>query len=375
METRVHVMTWLIAGSVALAAVIGHSPDLRPTFLGQETESSQAPIPNLSEGERFDHQDWSLAVQSSFAVPSATRFAYTEVRADVALQNLTPSELIYYSTSLAGDQGYPEMVLRDAAGTTHPLNLARFSSTAAGSTLVAQPAAVPARWILGYQIPTAFASDLELIAVWDGAPVASWNLTGAGTDFFEGWTPPAQLLEARWGQDIAWSENLVATPLGHDLEVCGNAESERVVGVYGLVLQVRNEGTTDALWTGVRYPEDAAIAIWPDGASARNGGLRFGETFVSDAGETQDPLGGLGPEARIIPPQVTALRMLGFSLPRDSRFSSPFALPQTVVLYPPAGSSVWLETSGEQLIDFTVPAEVCGEVAAASGFDVAAPAP
>ena len=65
--------------------------------------------------------------------------------------------------------------------------------------------------------------------------------------------------------------------------------------------------------------------------------------------------------------------MLGFSLPRDSRFSSPFSLPQSVALYPPMGSPLWLDTSGNQLIDFTVTPDVCNEVTQGSSFEVAAP--
>ena len=376
MESRSHFLTWAVAASIAGAVFVAFYPAAPGSLLSQDTQSEDtATIAQLAEGDRYAQDEWGLVVQSSFTVPSAQRFGYSEVRADVALQNLSPAELIYYNTALAGDPGYPALMLRDAAGIFHSLSLAQFgSSTVAGSSLVAQPAAVPGRWILGYQVPTASASDTELVAVWKGAPVAAWSLTGAGTDFFEGWARPSEFEEVRWGQEIRWSENLVVTPLGADLEACGDAAVGPVVAVYGLVMQVRNDGTTDAVWTGVPYPSEAAIAIWPDGASARNGGLLSGETHVAEGDSSaSDPVQGLGPAARIIPPQVTELRMLGFSLPRDSRFSSPFSLPQSVALYPPLGSPLWLETSGNQLIDFTVTPDVCNEVTQGSSFDVAAP--
>ena len=275
-----------------------------------------------------------------------------------------------------GKPGYPTLQLHDAVGEVHEINPTQpgvFSAPT--STLVGQPGSIPARWTIGYQVPSATATDLDIVAVWEGQPVASWELTNYGDASYTGWSAPDATPTARFGDQLPWSTSLTVTPLAGDIHVCGDPETEYAVAVYGLAVDVENTTSTDALWPRVFFPEDTAIALWADGGSARTGGITVAETFVTEAdnGETTDPLGRRTGAQVIIPPQTTATRMLGFALPRDDRFGSAFLSPQSVMLYPPLGSPIWLDVSGSGLVDFTLDESVCAEVEPSVAYTVAPP--
>ena len=378
MKRRSLTLVSIAAGAVIGLAIAGlalaRPAPVSPLALQTETDEVP-PAQALVEGDRFTSEAWTLEIQESFRVSSPDRNGYEEVRVAAAFSNRLDLEIPFSSIALAGAPDYPALELRDGAGLAYSISrLTPLESSVPGSTLVALPSGVPARWTVGYQVPVNVAEPLTVEAVWQGNVVATWELTGAGSEIKTGWNPPPAAASAVLGDEVPWGTDLVVRPMAGDLQVCGNPSGEHAVVVYGLALDVDNPGNTDALWPNVRFPQEPAIAIWPDGSSARNGGIFTVETWVDFSGDgiTRDPLDALGPEQVIIPPGTSAVRMLGFALPRDSRFGSEHDLPEMVALYAPGQvAPVWVDVRGDQLLDFAVSEDVCDEYDPIATFGVA----
>ena len=162
--------------------MLGAAATVTGPVLAQDTDD--APEPELiaaqefSLGERFSGPGWELEVQDAFSVRSPDRADYTEVRVGVAMTT-TSTALPYLFNGLTGGNGYPELTLRDSSGEHRTIPVTDPGAhLLPGSVLSLMLPGVPARWTVGFEVPTAFASTLLLDASWDGQVVATWDLRG-----------------------------------------------------------------------------------------------------------------------------------------------------------------------------------------------------
>jgi hypothetical protein len=285
------------------------------------------------------------------------------VRVAVAFSTSDPATP-FLSTGFAGERGYPELVVTDASGHDRVLILTDpATNLVAGSTLLTLVADVPARWTLGYEVPTAFTSELTLEARQGGAALASWNLLSS-PDEPAAWPVPAALARTEFGEPIPWSEDLEITATEQIVVACGNPDVELVTVGYGMVVEVTNTGTDDVAFPDVLYPEAAGVAVWADGASARYSNQQH--VFRSE--EEFDPIRHESVERAMIPPETTHERVMIFIAPRDGRFVNVDRTPAGVILYPTGEPAVWVETASEPanadiLLD-------CGAAEGATPFEI-----
>lgn len=344
----------VVAGLVTGTGLAAAGPLHPPTVAAQE-DAERPEAVELAPGERFSLSDvWELEVQRAFLAASPDRARYHEVRVAVAFRNTSSTTVVFSRAALAdAPEAYPWLRLRDAAGVVHPLPLTRPDRfSVSGANLGSLPPGATARWTVGFQVPSIYAHDLAVEAVWQDRVLAVWDLQAPPTPL-SGWAAPPEVRTLSLGQELAWGPDLVITPTGFGTRLCGNPAREHAVLVFQLTVLVENISTTDALWPGTKYPQVPGVAIWGDGASARFSA----ETFPG----AEEPLDRHSFETTVIPPHAPPpggigappeARALVFVVPRDGRFGPAALSPQAVMLFPPVqpADPVWLGLSGSPAI-------------------------
>ncbi len=349
---------------VGLAASFAGAMAVGPALAQDEPESSPPPpVAVLELGQRFAGPGWDLEVQDAFVVPSPVRTGWSEVKVGVAFRP-TAVVLPYLLNGLAGEAGYPVLALRDGAGELRVIpETDPITNLVPGSTLSVIPPGVPARWTVGFEVPTAFTSELSVEASENGVTFASWDLRSSRSAL-GGWEPLPGLAITEFNEPIPWSDDLEVTPVDHTVQVCGDPETQQVTVGYGLVVRVTNNGVDDAPFPDVLYPQPAGVAVWTDGSSARYS-TQF---FIQTEDVPTDPLRSESIERVMIPPRTTFERVMTFIVPRDGRFVNEAGLPAAVILAPPAEVPVWVDLGAKPGSDFVF--LDCGDVLGGHAFDV-----
>lgn len=334
------VATMLVAATVSGSALatVGHGP---APALAQSEDAEDVPAPvaaaQLVLGEQFVGPGWNLEIRDAFVVESPRRPGYSAIRASAVFQPMSAAGEAYGIFSLTGLTGYPELVLRDAMNGAHEIPGARPGEhLVPGSALLVTAEGVPARWTVGFEVPTEFDDSLAIEAHLDGRVVARWNLDDSSADGVS-YGAPSGVSVAVPGDSIRWSDDVRIIAADHSLLTCGAGDEHNTV-VFALQVDVTNNSEGNAYFPNVRFPETPAVAVWADGASAR---------FSDEGGFLDDtvPLADRNQEQTIIPPGMTASRVLEFFVPRDARLSDVDAPPAGVLFTPPGGGTVWLDLS------------------------------
>ena len=349
-ERLLTALTLILAVTVVAASA---SANLAQPAVAQASDDVEPPAPApalLDLGHRFSGPGWELEIQDAFVVESEFRTDWSEVRV-AAVFSTTLSQTPYLISAFTGDPGYPELVLVDEAGEDRPLPATDpESNLVAGSTLLSLPPQVPARWTIGYEVPSAFVSELRLEARWDGVTHASWDLLSTPDDPAP-WPIPDGLVQTEFGEPIPWSEDLEVTATEHAVLVCGNPDTELVTATYGMLVDIANSGTHDLPFPDVQYPDLAGVAVWDDGASARYAVQTAALPVDLDTGEVLlDMVTFLREESierAMIPPESTHELFLLFNVPRDGRFVDVDKVPAGVILYPANDEPVWVTAATE----------------------------
>ncbi len=349
---------------LAVALTVSSLASARPasgtalTAAQSDEPSTAPPFVSLALGERFVTQEFDLEVQDAFTVESPVRPGWNELRVSVVIR-FGASTGFYSGAALTGEHGYPELQAVDSSGSVRTLGpeYPRFNQVQ-GSNLTYQPPWIPARWTLGFQVPTSFVAE-SLQAVMHGTVVATWDLTAAGKAA-SAWRQPLEFTSARFGDELDWEEDVEITPLAAATEVCGDPQYGHVTTLTSVWFEITNAGLEDALWPNVHYPETWAIAIWDDGASARVRVDTLDGVLLDSDDETDEEIAAaaeeqasrqLTPEMVAVPPFQSIRQVADFAVHRDGRFVDPAAGPIALVIYPPNGSQIWLDLSGVQLIE------------------------
>ncbi len=321
-------------------------PEQTESVQAEEIETPGEEVVPLTRGDRFTAEAWELAVGDVFLAPSPTRAGYTDVRIAITLRSLGPEPLPYLADGFGSSPSvYPRLAVRDAAGVEYPLpeELGTQALTT-GSMLIDIPVGLSGRWTVGFQVPTVYSGDLTLIARSEGT-AAEFDLE---SPIEEQTFEPPQVPAVAMGQDISWGETFVARAVEYGSVVCGDPDSEVVTQVFALAIDVGNVTDIDATWPGARYPDVAAVAQWPNGASAR----LHSDTFAGDAELLfKWAIDAVTIPASGVPGQpdsasVRYSRAFIFGVPRDGRLGPVADPPAGVLLNIPDGTQRWLEMSG-----------------------------
>jgi hypothetical protein len=330
-----------------------------------EDEAGTAlPVETLLLGERYSNGLFDLEVQDAFAVDSPLYPGYDEVRLSVAFRHHTDVPWLPSAYAFTGEYGYPVLQLVDGAGEVHdiPTNvlplrvdvvdeetdttttvqLGEFSYQVGGYALTRQPRGVPARWTVGFRVPSVSDFDLVVQASFGGLVVAEWDLESNAVRP-TGWDRPEGFDFAELGDAIVWGDSLLVEPKAVTTAVCADPRFGHVTVDASVLLGVSSIVNEDTLWPAVEYPEMVAIAIWDDGTSARysDGSAAFYDDDGDDVLFDRFLL-SYGEHA-VIPPQTDHDRFMEFMAPRDSRFSDVTGNPVALVLYPPDRPAVWVD--------------------------------
>jgi hypothetical protein len=334
---------------------------------GEIPADAPAPV-TMVLGERYSNVLFDLEIQDAFSVDSPIYPGYDEVRLSVAFRQNTGVPWLQSSNSFSGEYGYPVLQLIDGAGVvydlpsnvvpvlvdvideetdeTTTLQVGDVSYQVSGSALSMQPSGIPARWTVGYRVPSSANDDLVVRAVFGGVTLAEWDLESDPIPT-AGWERPEGFDFAELGDQITWSEALVVEPKAVATAVCADSQFGHVSVDSSLLIGVSSVVDQDSLWPDVRYPDVPGIVVWHDGTTAQ---YRADSTaFYEDDTEEQLfdrfllPFG----EHVIVPPQTDQDRFMEFMAPRDSRFSDVTGNPVALVLYPPNGPAVWVDLEGE----------------------------
>jgi len=330
---------------IGLLAVITVAALLFVAPLGAQSETESVPEDLLSlfaptetvvlaMGEALETPEWDLQVQNAFVAPSPEENGYSEVKIAIVMRNNLEVPIPYRIDGFHSTLGYPRLTVTDSAGNSYPYSLNRLSAVALpGSNLIDILPGLSGRWTVGFRVLTPFADDMTLEATGSTA-IGQWALTpGGALDGF----PPPDIKPA--GDEIAWSEDLVVKPRNHGSIVCGDPDRQLVTQIFAIAMDVMNEGTTDRLFPGTRYPGDVAIAQWPNGAASR----MVAETHSGDVEALQ-----WAQDATVIAPGETQhARSMVFAVPRDGRLGLVDDDPQGILFQLPDGRQTWLDISGE----------------------------
>jgi hypothetical protein len=344
----------LVAAATALAMVAALSPVAAQS--DDETEAAaaeevQPALQLLTRADTFGAGAWELSVGEAFTIASPTVADVTEVRVAVTMRNTSESDAAYRPDGFFSDPSYPRLAIRDGSGTERPLRAARsLEALLPGSTLHSVPPGLTGRWTVGFDVPSAFATDLELVVHGlDGS--AAFDLASSAAAASYG--PPDSLPRLGIGDEFDWAPGLEATATDHGTMVCGDPDRQLVAAIVAVSFSVENTTSGRLDWPGVDFPATLAIAQWADGTSARHSS----ETYVGDVDDGFTTAG----------PGQTFQRALLFAAPRDSRVGSVADDPIGVWMNTPGGSPMWLALDGpgdlrldptlcdEGLFPFTIP--------------------
>lgn len=355
----------LMTGALLLVmtGVASAGPGVATLAAVQDTGAGEEPAdtPPVSEfklGERYSNGLFDLEIQDAFSVESPLYPGYDEVRLSAAFRHNTDVPWLASEYAFTGEYGYPVLQLIDGAGEIHPvptnvlslrvevvdeetettteIQLGDYSYQVGGFALSMQPRGIPARWTVGFRVPSAFNHDLKVQASFGGAVLAEWNLDSSPAPA-AGWERPEGFELAELGDEIAWGDSLSVEPKAVATEVCGDPRYGHVSVQTTLLIGVSSLSNRDAVWPGVDYPEVAALAVWSDGTAARYKASSLANT-------EDDPLSsGRYGENVVVPPQTSYDRLMEFMAPKDGRFSNVNDDPIALVLYPPGGPAVWVD--------------------------------
>ncbi len=334
-----------------------------------EAEEVEAFIESLVLGERYSNGLFDLEIQDAFAVDSPLYPGYDEVRLSVAFRHHTDVPWLPSPYAFTGEYGYPELQLVDSVGevydvptnvlplwveitddtveggTTTDVQLGEFGYNVGGYSLSMQPRGIPARWTVGFRLPSALATDLVVQAVFGGQTVAEWDLESTAVRT-QGWDRPQGFDLAELGDTIVWNNALVVEPKAVATEVCGDPQYGHTAVDSSLLIGVSSVADQDAIWPDVRYPQMAAIAVWEDGTTARysEGSIAYYDDDTED--EIFDRSLLVYGEHIVVPPRTEHDVFMEFVAPRDGRFSDVSSGPVAVVFYPPGGPAIWVDVTG-----------------------------
>lgn len=308
------------------------------------TTAAPAALLQIARGDTVTVGTWEIAVGEVFTAVSPIRVGYAEVRIGLTMTNVGGADASYRFDGFFTDPTYPRLSLVDGNGTAYRL-LPAHSTRALlpGSALMTVPPGMTARWTAGFQVPSAYATNLELVvAGTDGEAV--FALSGAGGIPVP--EQPADMSILSSGDEIPWGNALSVSMFDHGSLVCGDPNTQLVTQIVAVGFEVGNRGASNAAWPGGGFPDNLAIAQWADGGSAR----MSSETFAGDF----DPLFKLADDAALIPaggdgvsPSQTYKRAMLFAVPRDARISGTVDdAPIGVWLRPVGTDPVWIEIDG-----------------------------
>lgn len=332
----------------------------------------------LSPGERFVGDSFSIEAQDLYTARSLTRTGYDEVRVPVTFVNDSADTMLYSAVALAGNDGFPEVQLRDSAGVAHAIDTRSPGNAAApGSNVTVLPPGLPAHWTLGFQVPSAFTSSLGLEVVQDGTVVATFDLTGDPQPL-AGYDMPAGAVAADFGDTVTWSNGVELTFSTVETVACGAPEIVHSAVSTIIEVTVGNTDVVDQFFPEVRHPSVVGYAIWADGSSGRFvGATTVFPAFPEDATvQEMNELMADGvrsiPNVRasheiVVPPGFDLNLGLVFQTPRDSRFVDVTSDPIALWLTSPEGSEIWVDLTSAPVSNFEVPEDFQTDVACAFG--------
>ena len=328
----------------------------------EESTLTAPPVSSFILGERYSNGLFDLEIQDFFSVDSPLYAGYDEVRLSAAFRHHTDVPWLPSSYAFTGEHGYPVLQLVDGAGETHalptnvkplsidivdeeadtitPVQLGDFGYQTVGFALSHQPRGIPARWSVGFRVPSASNHDLILRASFGGMVLAEWDLESNPVPSAP-WERPVGFELAALGDSISWGESLSVEPKAVVTEVCADPQFGHVTVDARLLVNVSSLSNRDAVWPEVEYPEMVAIAIWEDGTTARY--AKESPAYDDTDEEAFDPLILPFGEHVLIPPRTDHERFLDFMAPRDGRFADVTDDPVALVLYPPDGPAFWVD--------------------------------
>lgn len=359
MLRKVILMTAVLL--LVMTGVASAGPGVANLAAVQDTAAAEPgsapPVSSFDLGERYSNGLFDLEIQDAFWVDSPLYPGYDEVRLSAAFRHNTDVPWLASEYAFTGEYGYPVLQLVDGAGEIHPVptnvlplrvdvvneetdtttevQLGDYSYQVGGFALSMQPRGIPARWTVGFRVPSSSNHDLVVQASFGGAVLAEWDLESNPMPT-AGWDRPEGFDRKGLGDTIPWGDSLSVEPKAVATEVCGDPRFGHVSVDSSLLIGVSSGSDRDSIWPGVEYPEVLAIAIWDDGTTARF----KGESPAAD----DDPMSPRRyGENVVIPPQTSYDRLMEFVAPRDSRFSDVTGDPTALVLYPPGGPAVWVD--------------------------------
>ncbi len=287
----------------------------------------------LTLGQVFSSPFYEIGASGLVVEPSPVVGGISEVRLSFAYHNMSPLPVVNWTPGIE-TPGFPELVLRDGNGDTHAIDLGHPGRAAlAGSTVDEILPGSAARWTLGFQVPTAAAAGMSLVALDGGVPLAEWALTDSTARIT--FSPP-DLPVVALDQPLEWLPGLEVTPRATGSLVCGDPAIESVAHVFAVTFDVRNTTSSEVRWPGYVHRDPAPIAQWADGSGA----TMSLETFWGDR-ETLPRVSG---HAVLMPALTSATRALVFAAPRDGRFTDVRRTPSGVRI-PTAAGEMWLDLS------------------------------
>lgn len=340
----------------------------------EEEASVAPPVSTFILGERYSNGLFDLEVQDAFSVDSPLYGGYDEVRISAAFRHHTDVPWLPSGYAFTGEYGYPVLQLVDGAGEVHaiptnvlplwlevveesepaegaeaaepvititPVKVGDFTYQTAGFALSMQPRGIPARWTVGFRVPSANNRDLVIQAVFGGTVLAEWDLESDPIST-PGWDVPEGFDVASLGDSISWNDELTIEPKAVAQEVCADPQFGHVSVDASLLIGVSSVSDRDTRWPAVEYPEMAAIAVWDDGTTAK---LAYESPAFFEEDELVDVENWLRPNGThvIVPPRTDHDRFMEFVAPRDGRFSDVDSEPIALVFYPPAGPPIWVD--------------------------------
>ena len=347
----------------------------------EEEASVAPPVSSFILGERYSNGLFDLEVQDAFSVDSPVYAGYDEVRLSAAFRHHTDVPWLPSGYAFTGEYGYPVLQLVDGAGEVHaiptnvvplkidvvevtevtegaetaepvvtitPVKVGDFTYQTAGFALSMQPRGIPARWTVGFRVPSANNHDLVVQAVFGGTVLAEWDLESDPIST-RGWDVPEGFEVASLGESIAWNDELSIEPKAVAQEVCADPQFGYVSVGASLLIGVSSVSDRDTPWPAVEYPEMAAIAVWDDGTTAK----LAKESPAFGVADIDNRLQRHGVHV-VVPPRTDHDRLMEFVAPRDGRFSTVDSEPIALVFYPPVGPPIWVDLNSS-------PSESVGE--------------
>ena len=306
-------------------------------------------VEHLSLGERYETPLFDLEIQDAFVAPSVDGVGYSKVRAAVAFRQLSDVPVPYEWAGMTGMVGYPELRVVDEDGEIWSITVRDpAQALLPGSNLVSLEPYVPGHWTVGFQVPTAQASELTIEALWNGELIADWDVFSNPVPL-TGWdAPPNAAVLSSSDTIVEWNGSVISDIGVHGTGACATNDASAETS-FALFFELSTNDSLDGLFPDVRAPNPVAIAIWEDGASAR---MRI-DGIASLVGDETVVANALSPEQIVIPPGVTLLGVGIFDVVRDQRFADLLEQPISVIFYPTEEQPVWYDVVGAGTVDIT----------------------